>query len=107
VEEAIPRLLDKGMYADITLRWENPPKTSEVFMSFFKKRTFEETLDVDFGEFLKAFNFETDNEAIPSLNLLDKIISFILPLDKSSYQNDNSIFSSMKEGFEGKKSKLL
>ena len=105
VEDVIPKLLEKGIYADITLRWEKPPKVWEFFRKFSNTSTFEEALDIDFGEFLKIFNFETDNDTIPSMNLLDKIIFFQLPRDKSEYSEDK-ILKAIKEGFESKKDKL-
>lgn len=106
IEEVIPNLLQKGIYADISLRWENPPNTEGFFKNLFGTESFEEALNVDFGELLKIFNFETDNDAIPSLNLLDKIIYFMLPLDKTSY-DDKEMFKILKEGFESKRDKLV
>ena len=106
VEDIIPNLLEKGIYADITLRWNVPPKTETFFKNFFKTNSFDEALDVDFGELLKIFQFKTDNDTIPTLNLLDKIICFTLPRDKAEY-DDNEIFLSMKEGFQSKRDKLV
>ena len=106
VEEVIPNLLQKGIYADISLRWENPPNTESFFKKLFSAGSFEEALNVDFGELLKIFTFDTDNDTIPQLNLLDKIIYFMLPRDKTEY-DDNDMFITLKEGFEGKKDKLV
>lgn len=106
VEEVIPNLLEKGIYADITLRWKNPPKTEGFFKNFFNTTNFEEALNVDFRELLKIFTFDTDNDTIPSLNLLDKIIYFMLPRDKTEYE-DNEMFIALKEGFENKREKLV
>jgi len=108
VEEAIPSLLQKGIYADLYLHWDkqNSITIADFFKNFVKRTTFEEALDVDFGEFLKAFSFETDNSAVPSLNLLDKIICFTLPGDKSEYNNEQ-IFSAMRQYFIENKEKIV
>jgi hypothetical protein len=106
VEEAIPSLLKKGIYADLVLHWDKPIGVIDFFTSLFKTKTFDESLDVDFGEFLKIFSFETDNDTIPSLNLLDKIICFILPLDKSEYDEED-IFKLMKEYYLEKREKII
>jgi len=106
VEEVIPNLLQKGIYADISLRWQNPPNTEGFFKNLFGTESFEEALNVDFGELLKIFSFDTDNETIPSLNLLDKIIYFMLPLEKTAY-DDGGMFKTLKEGFESKRDKLV
>lgn len=107
VEDVIPKLLEKGIYADITMHWKEPPKTMDFFTKFLGTSTFEEALDIDFGEFLKVFSFETDNDAIPQMNLLDKIVFFLLPFDKSEYPSENEIFDAMKQGFDSKRDKLI
>ncbi len=106
VEDALISFLKKGIYAEIALHWEKPVGIVDFFKKLFKKNTFEEALDVDFGEFLKIFSFETDNDTIPSLNLLDQIISFTLPGDKADY-NDNQIFSLIKKYLIDKKDKII
>lgn len=106
VEDAIPNYLEKGLYADLTLHFGRAVSVGNFFTEFFKKTTFEEALDVDFGEFLKIFSFEVDNDVTPSLNMLDKMISFTLPLDKSQY-SDEEIYNEIERFFVEKKEKII
>lgn len=105
VEDAIPKLLEQGIHADLILKWDRPSNVKTFFKNFFKKESFRDALDVDFGEFLKQFTFETDNDAFPSMNMLDKLIMVALPLDKSEY-TDKTLFNVLKELYNSKKEKL-
>lgn len=105
VEDAIPKLLEQGIHADLILRWDTPLNVETFFQKLFKKESFEDALDVDFGEFLKQFTFDTDNDAVPSLKMLDKLICTYLPLDKADY-TDETLFLALKELYNSKKDKL-
>lgn len=105
VEDAIPKLLEQGIHADLILKWDRPTDVETFFKNFFKKESFEDALDVDFGEFLKQFTFETDNDAVPAMNMLDKLIKVTLPLDKADY-TDETLFNTLKELYNSKKEKL-
>ena len=96
VEDEIKSLKEKGINANLSLTWDEPITVSKFFKTFFNKRTFEDALEVNFGEFLKVFSFKTNNSVMPTLNLLDNLICFTLPLDKSNY-DDDSLFTAMKE----------
>lgn len=97
VEDAIESFKKQGVYAEIVLHWDKPSVSTGEFLSeFFKAKTFNDALDVNFGEFLKVFSFKTDSEFIPELNLLNRLIKFTLPFDKAMH-NDDEIFSAVKE----------
>jgi len=106
VEEEIASMLKKGIHAELYLHLDRPMTLGDFFKQFFKRKSFEEALDVDFGEFLRELSFQTDNDIFPEFNVLDKLVSLTLPLEKTSYE-ENQILSEMQNFFITKKEKII
>jgi len=105
VEDAIPNLLEKGIQAELILHFITKPKVADFF-ALFTKKSFDEALDVDFGQLMRSFYFETDNTMMPKIDMLDKIISYTLPLDKADYQED-ALLTELENYFKANKDKLV
>ena len=106
VEDEIASMLRKGIHAELYLHMTTPRTLGDFFKQFFKRRSFEEALEVDLGEFLRQFSFQTDNDIIPEFDVLDKLISLTLPLEKTQYA-ENQILSEMQSFFLNKKDKIV
>ncbi len=112
IDDALVAVSRKGFTCELILKWDKRDKKKltllEFFRQFFKIGEISELQNTNFGEFLRIFSFTTDNEALPPINVMDKILVCPMLLPKAEYlSNEKSMFEKMMVYFDEHRDEIL